>query len=278
MNRKVITSCLVLSICLAAAAPVYRNLSFNREILEPVTSQQSGTQPSRESQLSDTEILKAESLETHKEINPANTGAAVTSNTAALNPADVKASNTQSKPASTSNKKAAGAGAVKTSGAARKVSSKAAPAKSTAKVSTAAKSKAKTTAKSSRGTSAAVTSKAGAVINTARNYMGVPYVWGGTTPSGFDCSGFTQYVLKKNGVSIPRTTAEQYAAGVSVSKSNLRTGDLVFFTTYKAGPSHVGFYIGDGNFIHASSSKGVTISNLSSTYYSDRYIGAKRVF
>lgn len=107
--------------------------------------------------------------------------------------------------------------------------------------------------------------------------MGVPYVWGGVSPSGFDCSGFTQFVLKKNGISIPRVTSDQYGAGVAVSKSNLRVGDLVFFTTYKAGPSHVGFYLGDGKFIHASSSKGVTISSLDSSYYSSRYIGARRV-
>jgi cell wall-associated NlpC family hydrolase len=107
--------------------------------------------------------------------------------------------------------------------------------------------------------------------------MGVPYVWGGMSPNGFDCSGFSKYVLSKHGISIPRTAAEQYTAGTSVSKSNLRVGDLVFFTTYKPGPSHLGFYLGNGDFIHASSSKGVTISNLSSTYYSSRYIGARRV-
>jgi len=129
----------------------------------------------------------------------------------------------------------------------------------------------------SRGTTSYSNSRATAVINTAKSFIGVPYVWGGATPSGFDCSGFTQYVLAKNGISVPRTAAEQYNAGISVSKSDLRVGDLVFFTTYKAGPSHLGFYIGDGNFIHASSSKGVTISSLSNVYYSEHYIGARRV-
>lgn len=123
------------------------------------------------------------------------------------------------------------------------------------------------------GSSATVTN----VINTAKQYMGVPYVWGGETPTGFDCSGFTQYVLKQNGISIPRTAAEQYASGVSIMKSNLKTGDLVFFTTYKPGASHVGFYLGDNKFIHASSSaKEVTISSLDETYFTEHYIGARR--
>ncbi len=118
---------------------------------------------------------------------------------------------------------------------------------------------------------------AASVINTAQQYMGVPYVWGGSTPAGFDCSGFTQYVLKQNGITIPRTAAEQYQSGVSILKSNLKVGDLVFFTTYKPGASHVGFYMGDGKFIHASSgAKQVTISELSEPYYTQKYIGARR--
>lgn len=116
-----------------------------------------------------------------------------------------------------------------------------------------------------------------AVIETAKQYMGVPYVWGGSTPAGFDCSGFTQYVLKQNGINIPRTAAEQYKSGISVMKSNLKVGDLVFFTTYKPGASHVGFYLGEGKFIHASSgSKQVTISSLDEKYFTERYIGARR--
>lgn len=122
-----------------------------------------------------------------------------------------------------------------------------------------------------------VSATATSVINTAKQYMGVPYVWGGETPTGFDCSGFTQYVLKQNGIKIPRTAAEQYQSGVSIMKSNLKTGDLVFFTTYKPGASHVGFYMGDGKFIHASSgAKQVTISSLDEAYYTEKYIGARR--
>lgn len=116
-----------------------------------------------------------------------------------------------------------------------------------------------------------------AIINTAKSFLGTPYVWGGTTPNGFDCSGFTQYVLKQHGINIPRTAAEQYNAGKPILKSALKTGDLVFFTTYKPGASHVGFYLGDGQFIHAGSgAKQVTISSLDGEYYTQRYIGARR--
>ncbi len=115
------------------------------------------------------------------------------------------------------------------------------------------------------------------IIDTAQKYMGVPYVWGGETPAGFDCSGFTQYVMKQHGIAIPRTAAEQFAAGKAVDKANLQVGDLVFFTTYKPGASHVGFYMGDGNFIHASSAGGqVTINALDTPYYTEHYIGARR--
>ena len=103
-------------------------------------------------------------------------------------------------------------------------------------------------------------------------------MWGGQSPSGFDCSGYIQYVFGKHGVTLPRTAAEQFNVGTSVSKSNLIPGDLVYFTTYKEGPSHVGIFLGNGQFIHASSGKEeVTISSLSSSYYTSRYIGAKRV-
>lgn len=128
---------------------------------------------------------------------------------------------------------------------------------------------------STRGT--ASSTKANSIIATAKKYMGVKYVWGGESPSGFDCSGYMQYVFSKNGISLPRTAAEQYQKGTWVNKANLKAGDLVFFSTYKSGASHVGIYLGNGDFIHASTSKGVTISDLSSTYYAQRYLGAKRV-
>ena len=118
---------------------------------------------------------------------------------------------------------------------------------------------------------------ASAIIATAKKYIGVPYIWGGSTPSGFDCSGFVQYVFKAHGISLPRTSKEQYSVGTKVSKANLKAGDLVFFDTEGNGVSHLGIYIGNNQFIHASSSKGVTITSLSNTYWAPRYYGAKRI-
>ena len=116
------------------------------------------------------------------------------------------------------------------------------------------------------------------VVSDAMNYMGVPYVFGGNTPSsGFDCSGYVRYVFANAGIYLPRTADVQYNCGYAVSTSELAPGDLVFFETYCPGPSHVGIYVGDGNFVHASSSRGVTVSSLSSSYYSAHYLGARRV-
>jgi len=116
------------------------------------------------------------------------------------------------------------------------------------------------------------------IIKTAKSLQGVPYVWGGTTTSGFDCSGFTQYVMSVNRVSIPRTAALQYEKGTWVNKVNLIPGDFVFFSTYAAGASHVGIYLGGGQFVHASSGAGkIIISQLSNTYYTQHYLGAKRM-
>lgn len=115
------------------------------------------------------------------------------------------------------------------------------------------------------------------IISTAMQYIGVPYVFGGTSPYGFDCSGYVQYVFAHAGISLPRTADAQYEVGTPISTTDLMPGDAVFFTTYTYGASHVGIYVGDGNFIHASSSRGVTISSLSSAYYSTHYIGARRM-
>ena len=116
------------------------------------------------------------------------------------------------------------------------------------------------------------------ILNTALSYKGVKYRFGGASPAGFDCSGFVMYVFDKHGVKLPRTADKQYEAGKPVTKkSELKPGDLVFFETYEKGASHVGIYQGSGSFVHASSSRGVTVSGLSESYYASRYLGARRV-
>ena len=120
--------------------------------------------------------------------------------------------------------------------------------------------------------------KADSIIATAKKYVGVPYVWGGETPGGFDCSGFVQYVFKQNGISLSRTVVTQYRHGYAVAKTSLQPGDLVFFqNTSGSGLSHIGIYIGNNQFIHASSSKGVTISSLTNTYWASHYHSGRRV-
>ena len=118
---------------------------------------------------------------------------------------------------------------------------------------------------------------ANSIISSSMNYIGVPYVFGGTSPYGFDCSGYVQYVFAKAGISIPRTADVQYDFGTPIPTTDLVSGDLVFFSTYTYGASHVGIYLGDNNFIHASSSRGVTIDSLGSSYWSSHYIGARRI-
>lgn len=115
------------------------------------------------------------------------------------------------------------------------------------------------------------------VVSESMNYLGVPYVFGGTTPSGFDCSGYVRYVFAHAGIYLPHTADAQYECGYPVSTGELVAGDLVFFSTYEPGPSHVGIYLGDGEFINASSSQGVSIASLYSSYWGSCYIGARRV-
>jgi cell wall-associated NlpC family hydrolase len=119
-------------------------------------------------------------------------------------------------------------------------------------------------------------SKSIMIASYAQQFLGTPYVWGGRSPDGFDCSGFASYVYGYFGIEIPRAADDQFYYGASVSQ--LAPGDLVFFTTYMEGPSHTGIYIGDDNFIHCSSAEGqVVITSLSQHYYSERYLGARRV-
>ncbi|WP_379164333.1 C40 family peptidase [Paenibacillus sp. sgz5001063] len=107
--------------------------------------------------------------------------------------------------------------------------------------------------------------------------IGTTYKFGGTSTNGFDCSGFTSYVFKSVGLTLPRTSKAQFSLGTSVSRNNLRSGDLVFFNTFGSGVSHVGIYVGGGKFAQSSSSRGVNISSLSQAYWANRYVGAKRV-
>lgn len=124
------------------------------------------------------------------------------------------------------------------------------------------------------------TVSADALIATAKSYLGTRYVYGGSTPStGFDCSGLMQYVFAQHGISISRTAALQYSNdGTAVSKANLRPGDLVFFSSSDKAVGHVGLYMGNDQMIHASSGSGkVIISNITTSYYVNHYVGAKRV-
>ncbi len=110
------------------------------------------------------------------------------------------------------------------------------------------------------------------------SYLGTPYLYGGNTREGIDCSGFTAKVYERGAQQqLPRSAREQFSVGSPVAKSNLAFGDLVFFNTTGYRPSHVGIYIEDDLFAHASVSQGVTLSSLESTYYRKRFVGARRV-
>ena len=113
------------------------------------------------------------------------------------------------------------------------------------------------------------------LTRSALRFLGVPYVFGGTSTSGFDCSGFVQHVFAMLGIGLPRTADAQYDVG-RPAVGGPRPGDLVFFDTY-GGVSHVGIYLGQGKFVHASSSHGVMVSHLSESYWASRYVGAKRL-
>jgi cell wall-associated NlpC family hydrolase len=115
------------------------------------------------------------------------------------------------------------------------------------------------------------------LTRNAMRFLGVPYVFGGTSSNGFDCSGYVQHVFAMLGYHIPRTADAQYDVGKRVTAATMNPGDLVFFQTYAAGASHVGIYLGHDRFAHASSSRGVTVSSLHESYWSARYLGAKRL-
>jgi len=122
-------------------------------------------------------------------------------------------------------------------------------------------------------------SQAAQILAVASGMLGQPVVWGGSSPAqGFDCSGLVQYVYRQVGINLPRTADIQFLEGRTVSPSSLQPGDLVYFTTYQPGASHVGIYIGNNKFIHTSFSKGiVAIADMNDRYFVQRYYGAKRV-
>jgi cell wall-associated NlpC family hydrolase len=116
------------------------------------------------------------------------------------------------------------------------------------------------------------------LLDMALGFRGVPYRNGGTDPSGFDCSGLVQYVFARHGVPLPREVRDQFRAGTAVSRERVQPGDLLFFETVSRGASHVGIAIGGGEFVHAPSSRGVVrVERLSTDYWAERWVGARRV-
>ena len=123
--------------------------------------------------------------------------------------------------------------------------------------------------------SQADTSKRRSIVFTARRYLGVPYRYGGDSPRGFDCSGFTMYVFRANSINIPRSTEKQYRSGRHISRGRLRPGDLVFFQTSRRRFSHVGIYVGNGRFIHSPrTGKRISYASLDNSYWKRRFRGA----
>lgn len=117
------------------------------------------------------------------------------------------------------------------------------------------------------------------IASYALSLVGKPYVWGGQSLAGFDCSGLTVYVFSKAGFVLPRTSYAQYSVGFPVSQDNLEPGDLLFFQTYATGASHVAIYIGNGFMVQALNEEtGVVVSSLGDEYYQSRFLGARRVW
>jgi len=117
-----------------------------------------------------------------------------------------------------------------------------------------------------------------ALIATALSFRGTPYRNGGSDPTGFDCSGFTQWVFAQHGIALPREAEQQFKVGEKIKQDDLKPGDLVFFQTESRGASHVGIFVADDQFVHAPSSRGVVrVEYVNSTYWGRRFVGARRV-
>lgn len=124
----------------------------------------------------------------------------------------------------------------------------------------------------------AIPSAAAAVVATALELRGVPYRNGGSDPSGFDCSGFVQYVFARHGTRLPREVRDQYRAGREIDLDDVQAGDLLFFETVSRGASHVGMALGDGWFVHAPSSRGIVrAERYTASYWARRFVGARRL-
>jgi cell wall-associated NlpC family hydrolase len=121
---------------------------------------------------------------------------------------------------------------------------------------------------------------ADALVDTALSYRGIPYVLGGEDPrTGFDCSGLVQFLFARYSVDVPRTVADQFRIGIPVGLADLRAADLVFFSTTGPGPTHVGIAVSRDQFIHAPTTNGVVrVEPVDSTYWHERFVGARRVF
>ncbi|HLZ28968.1 MAG TPA: C40 family peptidase [Chloroflexota bacterium] len=128
------------------------------------------------------------------------------------------------------------------------------------------------------GTAAAAPASGTQVADLAEHYVGSRYIWGGASPTGFDCTGFVMWVFGQFAVSLPHNEAGQLASGASISADDLAPGDVVVFAnTYRSGLSHVGIYVGDGQFVHAANeSTGVIVNNLWDDYWGPRFVGASR--